>query len=64
MLIDVILMHVMKMAIVKIVHMAFMPDRSMTAVRAVLMGVVGVMLLVAGHDRRLRYYVRFNLDRV
>jgi hypothetical protein len=55
-----ILMHVMKMPIVKIVHMTLMADCGVAAVRAVLVGVVSVMLLVAGHDR-LAYLVP-NLD--
>jgi hypothetical protein len=51
MFVDVILVHVMQMTIVKIVHMTVMPDRGVAAVRAMLMGVIGVVLLVAGsHD--------------
>ena len=48
MFIDVILMHMVKMAVVKIVHMTVMAYRRMSAVGAVLMGVVGIMLLGAG----------------
>jgi hypothetical protein len=36
------------MTIVKIVHMTVMPDRGVAAVRAMLMGVIGVVFLVAG----------------
>jgi len=50
MLIDMIPVHVMKMTIVKIVHMAFMLDRSVSAVWAMLMGMIGMVLLGAGHD--------------
>jgi hypothetical protein len=50
MFVDVILVHVMQMAIVKVVHMTVMPDRGVAAVRAMLMGVIGVVFLVAGHD--------------
>jgi hypothetical protein len=51
MFVDVILVHVMQMTVVKIVHMTVMPDRGVAAVRAMLMGVIGVVLLVAGsHD--------------
>jgi hypothetical protein len=51
MFVDVILMHVVKMAVVKIVHMAIMANRGVSAVWAVLMGVVGMVLLGAGgHD--------------
>lgn len=55
MLVDVILMHVMKMAIVEIVYMAFMPDCGMTAGWAMLVGVVEMVLLGAGHDLFLSY---------
>jgi hypothetical protein len=50
MFVDVILVHVMQMTIVKIVHMTVMPNRGVAAVRAMLMGVIGVVFLVAGHD--------------
>jgi hypothetical protein len=36
------------MTIVQIVHMAVMANRRMTAVRFMLMGVVGMVLFVAG----------------
>jgi hypothetical protein len=44
-------MHVMQVAVVKVVHVTVMPDRGMTAVGPMLVGVVGMMRLVAGHDR-------------
>lgn len=51
MLVDVILMHMVKMAFVKIVHMAVMANRGVPTVRAMLMGVVGMVLLgTGGHD--------------
>src|SRR5882757_4108773 len=51
MLVHVVLMHVVEMAVVKVVHMAIMANRSVPAVRAMLMGVIGMMLLGAGrHD--------------
>jgi hypothetical protein len=64
MLIDVILMHVMKVAVVKIVHMAVMPDGGMPAIRAVLMRMVWMVLFGASHDlfpsfRRSMRTVRF-----
>lgn len=46
MLIDMIAMHVMQVTVVQIVDMAVMSDCGMSAVRAMLMGVVGMMLLV------------------
>jgi hypothetical protein len=51
MFVDVILVHMVEMPIVKIVHMAVMANRGVPAVRAMLMGVVGMVLLGAGgHD--------------
>jgi hypothetical protein len=51
MFVDVILVHVVEMAIMKIVHMAVMANRRVPAVRAMLMGVVGMVILSAnGHD--------------
>ena len=47
MFVDVILMHMVKMAVVKIVDMAIMANRGVSAVGTVLMGMVGVMLLDA-----------------
>jgi hypothetical protein len=50
MLVHMILVHVVEMAIVKIIHMAFMPNRGVPAIRAMLVRVVGVMFLGAcGH---------------
>ena len=49
--VHVIPMHMMEMAIVKIVHIALMANRSVPAVRAMRVGVIGMMLFVAGrHD--------------
>jgi hypothetical protein len=49
-LIHVILVHMMEMAIVQIVHMIVMANRSVSAVRAVLVSVVGVVFLgTCGH---------------
>jgi len=50
MLVNVILVHVVEMAIVKIVHMAVMANCSVPAIRAMLMSVVGVVFLgTSGH---------------
>src|SRR5919197_1447640 len=51
-LVDMIAMHVMEMAIVKIVDVVAMANRGVAAARPMLMGVVGMVLLGAGgHDR-------------
>jgi hypothetical protein len=44
-LIHVILVHMMEMAIVQVVHMIAMANRSVSAVRAMLVSVVGVVFL-------------------
>jgi hypothetical protein len=50
MLVHVILVHVVEMAIVKIVHMAVMANCRVPAIRAMLMSVVGVVFLsTCGH---------------
>ncbi|HMJ30599.1 MAG TPA: hypothetical protein VK512_17965 [Xanthobacteraceae bacterium] len=49
MLVNVILMHVVKVAIMKIVHMALMPDCGVAAARAVLMRVIEMMFLGTCH---------------
>ncbi len=50
MLVHVIIVHMVQMAIVKIIHMAFMPDRGVPAIRSVPMRVVGVVFLgTCGH---------------
>ena len=46
-LVDVIPVHVVEMAVVKIIHMAVMANRGVPAVRAMVMRVVGVMFLGA-----------------
>ena len=54
MFVHVILVHMVKMAVVKIIHMAVMANRSVPSFRAMLMRVIGMMLLGAGrHDRIL-----------
>jgi hypothetical protein len=51
MFVHVILVHVVEMAVVKVVHMAVMANRSVPAIRAMLVGVIGMMLFGAGrHD--------------
>ena len=51
MFVHVILVHMVEMAIVKIIHMAVMANRGVPAVRAMIVGVIGMMLLGAGrHD--------------
>jgi hypothetical protein len=49
MFVNVILVHVMQMTIVKVVYMTVMYDRGVAAVGAVLMGVIGVVFLIADH---------------
>jgi hypothetical protein len=54
MFVNVILVHMVKMAVVKIIHMAVMANRGVPAFQAMLMSVIGMMLLGAGrHDRVL-----------
>src|SRR6202165_649062 len=51
MFVHVILVHMVEMAVVKIIHMAVMANRGMPAFQAMLMSVIGMMLLGAGcHD--------------
>jgi len=52
-LVDMVSVHVMQVTVVQIIDMAIMPDGSMSAVRAMLMGVVGMMLLVTYGHRSL-----------
>jgi hypothetical protein len=50
MFIDVIFVHMMQMAVVKIVDMISMVDRGVPTTRTVLVGVIGMVFLVAcGH---------------
>jgi hypothetical protein len=50
MFVDVIPVHMVEMAVVKIIHMAVMADRGVPAFRAVVMRVVGMVFLGAcGH---------------
>jgi hypothetical protein len=44
-LIHVILVHMMEMAIMKVIHMAVMVNRSVPAIRTMLVSVVGVVFL-------------------
>jgi hypothetical protein len=48
MLVDVILVHMVEMVVMKIVHMTFMANRGVAAVRAVHMDMIGMVLLGAG----------------
>ena len=48
MFVHVILVRMVEMAIVKIIHMAFMANRGVPAFRVMLMSVIGMMLFVAG----------------
>jgi hypothetical protein len=50
-LVDVILVHVMQMPVVKVIDVALMAYRRMPAVRAMLVGMVRMMLLGAGGHR-------------
>src|ERR1700736_4740306 len=56
MLVHVIFMHVVEMAVVKVVDMAIMANSSVPAVRAMLVGMIGMMLVGAG-----RHLVSFLL---
>jgi hypothetical protein len=47
-LVDVIAMHVVEMAVVKIVDVAVMANRGVSAIRTMLVRVVGMVLLGAG----------------
>jgi len=50
MLVNMISMHVMEMAVMNIVNVTIVADRSVAAARSVLMGMVGMVLFVAsGH---------------
>jgi hypothetical protein len=50
MFVDMVLVQVVQMTVVKVIYMAVMPNCGMPAARAVLMGVVGMVLLNAsGH---------------
>jgi hypothetical protein len=50
MFVDVILVHMVEMAVVKIIHMAVMANRDVPAFRAMLMSMVGMVFLGAcGH---------------
>jgi len=51
MFVDMILVHMVQMAIVKIVDMPVMANRGVSTVRAVAMGVVGVVLFSASSHR-------------
>jgi hypothetical protein len=51
MFVDVILVHVVEMAIVQIVDVAVMANRGVPAIRAMLMRVVGVVFLRASGHR-------------
>jgi hypothetical protein len=51
MFVDMILVHMVQMTIVKIVHMPVMPNRSVSAIRAMAMGVVLMVFLGASGHR-------------
>jgi hypothetical protein len=52
MLVHVIPVHMVEMAVVKIIHMAVMANRGVSAFRAMVMSVVGMVFLGAcGHRR-------------
>jgi HAD superfamily hydrolase (TIGR01509 family) len=50
MFVHVILVHMMKMAVVKIIHMAVMANRGVPAFQAMLMSVIGMLLGAGCHD--------------
>ncbi|KRQ91695.1 hypothetical protein [Bradyrhizobium valentinum] len=50
MFVHVILVHMVEMAVVKIIHMSVMTNRGVPAIRAMFMGVVGMVFLgTCGH---------------
>jgi len=50
MFVDVILVHMVQMAVVKIIHVAIVANRGVPAIRTMLVSVVGMMFLGAcGH---------------
>ena len=52
MFVYVILVHMVEMAVVKIIHMAVMTNRGVPAIRAMLVSVVGMVFLGAcGHQQ-------------
>ena len=61
MLVDMILMHVVEMAIVQIVHMTIMANCRVAAVRAMLMGMVGMVLLGTGGHGVLSFWSMIRL---
>jgi hypothetical protein len=48
MLVDMVLVHVMEMAVMQIIHMAVVADRRMPAIWAMLVGMAGMVSLGAG----------------
>lgn len=60
MFVHVIVVHMVEMAIVKIIHMAVMANRGVPAVRAMLMSVIGMMLLGADRSRHDRVLSSFR----
>jgi hypothetical protein len=55
MFVRVILVHMMEMAIVKIVHMAVMTNRGMPALRAMPVSVVGMVFLATSGHRQCSF---------
>jgi hypothetical protein len=52
MFVHVVLVHMVEMAVVKIIHMAVMTNRGVPAIRAMLMSVVGMVFLgTCGHEQ-------------
>jgi hypothetical protein len=52
MFVDVILVHMVEMAVMKIIHVAIVADRCVAAIRPMLVSVVGVVFLgTCGHWR-------------
>jgi hypothetical protein len=50
MFVDVILVHMVEMAVMKIIHVAIVADRCVAAIRPMLVSVVGVVFLgTCGH---------------
>jgi hypothetical protein len=55
--VHVIGVHMVKMAVVKIIHMAVMANRGVSAFQAMLMGMIGMMLLGAGRHGWCPFFV-------
>jgi hypothetical protein len=62
MFVHMVLVHMVEMTIVKIVHMPVMANRGVSAIRAMAMGVVLMVLFGASGHRHAPYCAWFVLD--